>query len=376
MPNKKNLMFWSLEILIVATLIWVCMKINFVFQPVAAFFSTLFIPVIISGFLYYMLLPLVKLLMKVKIGNFKINRTGAVAIVFIAVFAIIAMSIAFLLPKIIVQVENLITKSPTYVSQLEKNFQHFLKYDSRSSWLKDIDLQSYLNRFEGSGSEMIAKFMKSLTNSLGSIISAITNITVTVLTVPFMLFYMLKDGYKLMPSILKFVPRKRTAQVEAMLQDMSNTLSKYISGQAIECIFVGICTAIGYGLAGVPYALLTGIFAGATNIIPYIGPYIGLVPALILSLTDSFNTAVMAIIVCIIVQQIDGNLIYPNVIGKSVDIHPLTIILLLLVAGKIAGLLGIILCIPFYAIIKVIVKHVREVIILENESSDEAKIEK
>ena len=316
MPNKKNLMFWSLEILIVATLIWVCMKINFVFQPVAAFFSTLFIPVIISGFLYYMLLPLVKLLMKVKIGKFKINRTGAVAIVFIAVFAIIAMSIAFLLPKIIVQVENLITKS------------------------------------------------------------AITNITVTVLTVPFLLFYMLKDGYKLMPSILKFVPRKRTAQVEAMLQDMSNTLSKYISGQAIECIFVGICTAIGYGLAGVPYALLTGIFAGATNIIPYIGPYIGLVPALILSLTDSFNTAVMAIIVCIIVQQIDGNLIYPNVIGKSVDIHPLTIILLLLVAGKIAGLLGIILCIPFYAIIKVIVKHVREVIILENESSDEAKIEK
>lgn len=251
-----------------------------------------------------------------------------------------------------------------------------MKYDSRSSWLKDIDFQSYLNRFEGSGSEMIAKFMKSLTNSLGSIISAITNITVTVLTVPFMLFYMLKDGYKLMPSILKFVPRKRTAQVEAMLQDMSNTLSKYISGQAIECIFVGICTAIGYGLAGVPYALLTGIFAGATNIIPYIGPYIGLVPALILSLTDSFNTAVMAIIVCIIVQQIDGNLIYPNVIGKSVDIHPLTIILLLLVAGKIAGLLGIILCIPFYAIIKVIVKHVREVIILENESSDEVKIEK
>ena len=82
-----------------------------------------------------------------------------------------------------------------------------------------------------------------------------------------MLFYMLKDGYKLMPSILKFVPRKRTAQVEAMLQDMSNTLSKYISGQAIECIFVGICTAIGYGLAGVPYALLTGIFAGATNIV-------------------------------------------------------------------------------------------------------------
>ena len=84
----------------------------------------------------------------------------------------------------------------------------------------------------------------------------------------------------------------------------------------------------------------------------------------------------MAIIVCIIVQQIDGNLIYPNVIGKSVDIHPLTIIFPLLVAGKIAGLLGIILCIPFYAIIKVIVKHVREVIILENESSDEAKIEK
>ena len=373
MPNKKNLMFWSLEILIVATLIWVCMKINFVFQPVVAFFSTLFIPVIISGFLYYMLLPLVKLLMKVKIGKFKINRTGAVAIVFIAVFAIIAMSIAFLLPKIIVQVENLITKSPTYVSQLEKNFQHFLKYDSRSSWLKDIDLQSYLNRFEGSGSEMIAKFMKSLTNSLGSIISAITNITVTVLTVPFMLFYMLKDGYKLMPSILKFVPRKRTAQVEAMLQDMSNTLSKYISGQAIECIFVGICTAIGYGLAGVPYALLTGIFAGATNIIPYIGPYIGIAPALFVSLTMAPQKLILVIIVVIVVQQIDGNVIYPNIIGKTLQIHPLTIILLLLAAGHIAGIAGMILCIPFYAVLKTIAEYFFDIYRIEHPVKDETK---
>lgn len=101
--------------------------------------------------------------------------------------------------------------------------------------------------------------------------------------------------------------------------------------------------------------------------IPYLGPYIGLVPALILSMTVSPKVAILAIIVCIVVQQIDGNFIYPNVIGKSLDIHPLTIILLLLVAGNIAGLLGMILGIPAYAIAKVIFKHLREIIRLSQD---------
>ena len=179
----------------------------------------------------------------------------------------------------------------------------------------------------------------------------------TLVTVPFIVFYMLKDGPKLLPNIKKVFSPRHADAIENLLGQMSATIAKYISGQAIECLAVGTMSVIGYGLVGLPYALIIGIFAGITNIIPYLGPYIGLIPALFIASTHSLKLLILVVIVCVVVQQIDGNLVYPNVIGKSLEIHPLTIILLLLVAGNLAGLLGMILGVPVYAVVKVIIKY-------------------
>jgi predicted PurR-regulated permease PerM len=169
---------------------------------------------------------------------------------------------------------------------------------------------------------------------------------------------MLKDGYKLAPNIKRLLPEKHREQTMELLSEMSRTISKYISGQMIECLFVGTFTAIGYLIIGIPYALLLGVIAGICNIIPYIGPYIGIAPALIVSFSHGgWLSVVYNIVVVIVVQQIDGNLVYPNVIGKSLQIHPLTIIIILLAAGNIAGLMGMILAVPLYAVVKVVVVH-------------------
>ena len=201
-------------------------------------------------------------------------------------------------------------------------------------------------------------------------IGAVTSITMTIVTVPFVLFYMLKDGPKLLPNIKRMLPAKQADVIGDLLVKMSDTIAKYISGQVIECLFVGTFSAIGYGLVGIPYALLIGMFAGITNIIPYLGPYIGLVPAIFIALSMSFKEVILVIVVCVVVQQIDGNLVYPNVIGKSLDIHPLTIIMILLAAGNIAGLLGMILAIPLYAVSKVVVTYVYDIIKLQNSDTD------
>ena len=201
-------------------------------------------------------------------------------------------------------------------------------------------------------------------------IGAVTSITMTIVTVPFVLFYMLKDGPKLLPNIKRMLPDKQADVIGDLLVKMSDTIAKYISGQVIECLFVGTFSAIGYGLVGIPYALLIGMFAGITNIIPYLGPYIGLVPAIFIALSMSFKEVILVIVVCVVVQQIDGNLVYPNVIGKSLDIHPLTIIMILLAAGNIAGLLGMILAIPLYAVSKVVVTYVYDIIKLQNSDTD------
>lgn len=354
--HKKEILFWSLEFLIVAALVWVCTQLQFIFAPVGVFISTLFAPILIAGFLYYMLNPLVKLLLKLKIKGHGLNRSGAVSLVFLGIFVLLFWVLASVVPQIISQTQAVIEDIPSYI----KGLQTWSDKVSQKGFLAEImqrdDVQSYLTKGQSDLLNSVKKFLLSLSDSFGSLFSLVANVVVTIVTVPFVLFYMLRDGYKLIPGIKKYFPSNGD-KMEDLMRQMNETISRYIAGQAIECLSVGILSFIGYSLVGVPYALLVGIFAGITNIIPYLGPYIGLIPALLLASSHSLKMMIFVVIVCVVVQQIDGNLIYPNVIGKSLEIHPLTIILLLLVAGNLAGLLGMILGIPLYAVVKTVVKY-------------------
>ncbi|MCR1902071.1 AI-2E family transporter [Ligilactobacillus apodemi] len=366
--RRSRLMYWTIELLLVATLIFVCAQIGFVFKPIGIFVSTLFAPVLIAGFLFYALNPLVNLLTKIHYKRFRIGRTLAVTIVFVLLIGLIGLSVSYLVPRVTYQVEQLVLKTPAYLKEVQVYLTDLAKDAKPPSWAENIDFSKYIKNIENSLNGILKGFMGSFTSGIGSMVGAITSITVTIITVPFVLFYMLKDGPKLLPTIKKMLPESRAEVIGDLLTKMSDTIAKYISGQVIECLFVGTFSAIGYGLVGIPYALLIGIFAGITNIIPYIGPYIGLIPAIFVAFSMSFKTVVLVIIVCIVVQQIDGNLVYPNVIGKSLNIHPLTIIMILLAAGNIAGLLGMILAIPLYAVTKVVIIYIYDIIQLEKEN--------
>lgn len=359
--RKKRLMYWSLELLILAVLVFVCTKINFVFDPLWTFFTTLFAPFLVAGFLFYLLNPVVNFLTKFSYKKFKISRNLAIGMVFIVLLAILVLAISVLVPHLVTQVQELVKGIPSYVKEVQ-SFITDLSKQKQPTWLEQLDLQSYTKQIENNLLRVVKNFMFSLTSSVGSVISTLTSVTVTIITAPFILFYMLKDGDKLIPAIKSWFPTKNTTQMEKLLRQMSHTISRYIAGQAFECLFVGTFSAIGYSLVGVPYALLIGVFAGFTNMIPYLGPYIGLIPALFLAFSMSIKSVILVCIVCLVVQQIDGNLIYPNVIGKSLDIHPLTIIIILLVAGNLAGLLGMILGVPLYALAKVIIRFILDVI--------------
>ena len=346
--RQSKLMFWSLELLILACLIFVSSKINFIFGPIGTFFSTLFAPVLVAGFLYYILNPIVKLLTKAKI-----KRIWAIAIVFVILIVALALTLGTVIPNLVRQLSSLATSLPDVFASLEAWFYKTADLPI----FKQLDLVSYIKNIDISYGSIIQQFVSGLSNSLGSIVSTVTSVGIVVFTAPFILFYMLKDGERMVPAMRQFLPKKHQAEIEELLGKLDYTLSKYISGQAIECLFVGTFTFIGYWLVGVDYAFLFGVIAGLTNLIPYLGPYIGLAPAVFVTVFDSPFKALLCCIVVLVVQQLDGNIIYPNVIGKSLQIHPLTIILVLLVAGNLAGLLGIFLGVPVYAILKTIVVY-------------------
>ena len=345
--RQSKLLFWSVELLVLATFVFVLTKVDFLLKPLGVFFSTLFAPILVSGFLYYMLNPLVELLTE----KLKVKRIFAIVFVFLLLIGALVLIIMAVIPNLIKQLTQLAANIPDLIQQIEVAIKGLSKNDA----LKHLDLNQELAKLNLSYGMIIQKFMSGVAISLGSVFSTIASAAMLLITVPFILFYMLKDGHRALPNILRLVSEKRKESVANLLKEMNRTLANYISGQMIECIFVGTFTFLGYLIFGIKYAFLLGVIAGITNLVPYLGPYLGLLPAIVVTI---FNNPVQALICCgvvLVVQQIDSNVIYPNVIGKSLSIHPLTIIIILLVAGNLAGLLGIFLGVPLYAIARTII---------------------
>ncbi|WP_258832795.1 AI-2E family transporter [Peribacillus frigoritolerans] len=364
---KTKLHFWTLELLLLSLLFYVGTKISFLFEPIVIFTSTLFFPILISGFLYFLFNPTVDFLVKRRMP-----RGLAILLLYVLFLGLISLLVGLVGPSLSKQVTDLINNLPDYFNQTRK----FIEDSADSKWFLWTVEQDYvpLQEVGDSLQKYLTNLPSNITNSLTSVFSVVTNITLVVVTVPFILFYMLKDGDKLPAAIMKFVPVRYRKPALTVLQETGGTLTTYIQGQMLVCMFVGIGTFIGYLIIGLPYAFLFALIGAVTNIIPYVGPFIGAAPAVIVALIHSPTEALLVILVVTVIQQLDGNFISPLVIGKKLNTHPLTIIILLLVAGNIAGIIGMILAVPTYSVVKTIVLNIVKFIRIRKEEKLEEDI--
>ncbi|WP_179395110.1 AI-2E family transporter [Lacticaseibacillus absianus] len=349
--RQSKLMFWSVEALILVVLVIGVSNLGFLFAPVATFFSTLLIPIIAAGFLFYLFNPLIKLL-----GRAHVPRGIAIALVFLVVLGGLVLIIAAIIPNLVTQITQLITGLPDALAALRKVIRQMAHY----KWYQQFDVDAVLSKLKVEPSKLLAQVLGGFSTGLPGLLGSVAGVVIDVITIPVLLFYMLKDGDKFVPAVQRFFPDRYAGEIATVFTRMSETLSHYIAGQALECLFVGLATFIGYLIIGQPYAFLLGFIAGVVTIIPYLGPYIGIAPALVVAATQGWSQVAFVIIVVLIVQQTDGNLIYPNVIGRSLDIHPMTIIILLLVVGNLYGILGTILAVPVYGVVKTVLSYALE----------------
>ena len=170
--------------------------------------------------------------------------------------------------------------------------------------------------------------------------------------VPFFLIYMLKDHEKFIPAVAKFFKGERKVFVVDLLKDLNYTLKSYIQGQVTVSVILGIILYIGYTIIGLPYTPLLVLFAGVANLIPFLGPWLSFTPAAILGIIDGPSTFIWVCVITLIAQQLEGNVITPNVMGKSLSMHPLTIIVVILAAGDLGGFTLILIAVPLYAVLK------------------------
>ncbi|PZF90920.1 AI-2E family transporter [Listeria ivanovii] len=351
--RDSKLFFWTIEILAVVAVIFILLQMKYIFSPIGIIISTLFMPILVAGFLFYLFNPLVLFLEKRKVP-----RILSVIIIFIAFIGLIVLAVMQLGPTLAEQVTGLAKAIPGYWQDFEK----WLQGISKNSSLQGVDLKAELEKLNISLPKIMSVVVDGVASSFGAIISFVSGFVMILVTVPFIVFYMFKDGHKFVESSGKFFPAAIRTEAKQIIKEMNKTISTYISSQAIDCLVVGLFTFIGYLIIGQPYALLFGLIAGATNIIPYLGPFIGAAPAVIVALFTSPLQALLVIIVVTIVQQLDSNLLSPYIIGKSLSIHPLTIIIILIVAGNLAGIFGMILGVPVYAVVKTIIMNVNRLI--------------
>ncbi len=340
----------TLWILLIFLIIWIGQQISYVFRPIVVLVTTLFLPVIISGLLYYLINPAADFL-----SRGRLPRVLAILLVYVILFGLLTFAVITIGPVLSRQLNDLIDDAPGFLTRLYDEFirlqesgffARFEVYDPFPAW-QDMDHVA-----------IIDNLLEALAGNISNVAQFIASTTVVVFTTPFILFYMLKDGRRFPDVVSQFLSDPYRQESKKMLQEMNATLRSYVQGQLLVSLFVGTLVYIGYLIVGLEYALLLAVIAGITNIIPYFGPIIGTTPGLIVGLIQSPWTGLQVLIIILIVQQMESQFVSPQVLGRKMAIHPVVIIFVLLTAGSLAGLFGLILGIPLFAIGRVIVVHI------------------
>ncbi|EAG2416600.1 AI-2E family transporter [Listeria monocytogenes] len=337
--------------LLVALDIYVLTKIAFIFDPLMVILKTVAAPIILAGISYYLFNPIIDWLEK-----HKWKRGWAIALLYLVIIGLLILLFSFVIPAVKDQIVSLFKSFPGYWDQITQKFDEF----SRSSLfdqLKDklnTNMSDIMKTLSTKGTSVI----NSAISSIGSIVGTVTEVVLAIVTTPLVLFYLLKDGKKLPDFLLKMLPVNGRAHTCQVLGEANHQISSYIRGQIIVSLCIGILLFIGYLIIGLPYALTLAIIAACTSIVPYLGPAIAITPAIIIAIVTSPWLLIKLIIVWCVVQLLEGKFISPQVMGKTLKVHPITILFVILVAGNLFGVLGVIFAVPGYAVLKVIVTHV------------------
>ncbi|MEG2353216.1 MAG: AI-2E family transporter [Clostridium sp.] len=174
------------------------------------------------------------------------------------------------------------------------------------------------------------------------------------LLIPILIYYFLADEDIIGNRILMLLPIGKRQLVKEVYDDIDKILSRYIISQLVLSVIIGILTFIILSILGIKYALILSIINGVFNIIPYFGPVFGGIPAVLSAVLISPRRALWTLVLLFVLQQSEGDIISPKIIGETVNMHPLTIMILLIIGGEIGGLLGMVLAVPLGVIIKVI----------------------
>lgn len=346
--NNQAVTFFLVTLLVLLT-IFVFTKVSFLLKPIGSFIEIILLPMLLTGLLYYLLNPIVDWLEK-----YKITRTAAISVLFVLIGMLLVWGLAVVIPSIQGQVVSFAQNLPSNIQKIESQVTTLLENEQFEQF-RPTALEM-LNKVNDQIISYAQKFSSSAVNWASSLISTASQIIVAILIMPFILFYLLRDGQHLNRHVTQYLPTKWRSSVSKVLTDVNAQLSNYVRGQVTVAIIVALMFSVMFSVIGLSYPVTLGVMAGFLNLIPYLGSFLAMIPAVVLGLIAGPVMLVKVLIVFMLEQTIEGRFVTPLIIGSSLSIHPITILFVLLTAGQMYGVLGVLLGIPIYASIKVVVK--------------------
>lgn len=314
----------------------------------------LFPPVLVAAVLVYLLNPAVTW-----IAGLGARRLTATLLLYVAGAALLYVAGRVVVPLVVGQLLAFADRLPEVAVHLQELVNGLLVRAG-------VDLRVTFDPHAAETRQALVDWLQGDRSSVDAIIANVSQVAgrlfdVVLLTLlgPVLAFYLLVDLPALGASARRWVPDAWRGEVLDVTRTVGIAVAGYLRGQATLCVIVGVLTTVGALVVGVPFFAVIGLVAAVTNIVPMVGPWAGGIFGAVVALTvgDGGGQAVAVVIVVIVVQQIDGHLLSPAIVGRAVSLHPVSVALTLVAAGAVAGLAGMVIAVPVVVTIKLVVKH-------------------
>jgi predicted PurR-regulated permease PerM len=303
-------------------------------------------PLLIAVAVVYLLNPLVSAL-----ERRGVPRVAGAGIVYLLFLCIVALAMSLLVPVVARQIAQMIDHFPDYLADGQANIRRVAaRFGQEPNFRLDAEqVREWLSA--GENRQTVTRYLTGLRSVTSSLISGI----IIFVLGPVMAFYLLVDLPRLRRGAMALVPPSRREEIRGLMDRIGQAVGGFFRGQLLVALFVGVASSIGLWAIGLPFWLLVGIVAGVFNLVPLVGPFIAGGLAVVIALVSGEPiTALWAALVLLAVQQIDNHLISPNVMGRTVQLHPVVVMLALLVGAHFAGLFGMLVIVPLVAVAKIV----------------------
>lgn len=343
-PARRNrLVLVGSLVLLVGVLLWIA--------------RSALVPYMLGLALAYIMLPLVNrldgLLRKI-LRRPRPARALAILLTYLVVAGLIVLFFALIVPVVGQQFNVLWNSRAELWAGAQRLADRFLGwYDVTVP----SDIQAQVNELLGQVTGTLVRALQAgIVRTLGVVTNAVTFV-LGLVVIPFWLFYILYDQSQVMRGVLGVIPPRIRPDLLNLVRITDDILSKYLRGQLLLCVFIGVLSTVGLTLLGVRFPAVLGLVAGVFEILPFIGPILGLIPAAIVAAIQDPILGLWTVLLFMAIQQIENVLLVPRISGKAVELHPALIMVVLVVGYQVAGLWGMILAVPLTAIVRDVFKY-------------------